>query len=185
MPASYKQLLSVYAAKPSVIRDYFCDFQSLVEDYEWAVSVAYVFLKIERVKHTTLYAGIRKMHRADAGMTWDLLNKDHMSRGRFRTLFETVFGQPIEKPILDKLAAAEKVRDQVVHGKQLPDAAVRGGLRDALDFSEAFDDFVCREAGFRPFGALTGFAGSGKALSKDTTRWVLRGMGIPEKAPAQ
>lgn len=185
MPANYKQLLAAFEGKPKSIRKYFSEFPSLVEDYEWAVPVSYVFLKIEAVKHTTLYCGIRRLHRADAEMTWELLNKDHMSRGRFRELFDVVFGTPIEKPILEKLNAAERMRDRVVHGKSLPDADIRTGLRDAFDFCEAFDDFVHGVGGFRPFGPLRGFVGRGKPLSKETTRWVLRGMGIPGKPPPE
>lgn len=184
MPANYRQLLTAFEGKPQGIRDYFSDFPSLVEDYDWPVSVAYVFMRIEALKHTVLYCGIRRLHRADAEMTWDMLNKDHMSRGRFRELFEIAFGKPIDKPIVDKLGAAEKMRDRVVHGKALSDADMRTGLRDAFDFCEAFDEFVYDAGGFRPFGPLRGFVGRGKPLSKDTTRWVLRGMGIPAKPPA-
>jgi hypothetical protein len=179
MPDNYKQLLTAFSEKPKNIRNYFESFPELVEGYVWPVSVSYVFLKIETVKHATLYCGIRKIHRADAELTREMLNKDHMSRGRFKELFAVVFGKPIDKSILDKLAAAEKIRDKVVHGKTLAPAEVRKGLRDAFDFCKAFDDFVHREAGFRPFGPLRGFAGRGEPLSKDTTKWVLRGMGIP------
>jgi hypothetical protein len=185
MPANYRQLLGVFNSKPKNIRDYFVAFPDLVEDCEWEVPVSYVFLKIERVKHMTLYVGIRRLHRADAEMTWDLLNKDHMSRGRFRELFEIVFGKAIEKPILDKLSAGEKMRDRVVHGKNISAAEMRTGLKDAFDFCETFDGFVYRTAGFRPFGELRGFVGRGKPLSKETTRWVLQGMGIPAKLPTQ
>ncbi|HYN46308.1 MAG TPA: hypothetical protein VES64_06420, partial [Allosphingosinicella sp.] len=70
-------------------------------------------------------------------------------------------------------------------GKALPDAEMRAGLRDAFDFCEAFNEFVFGAGGFRPFGQLRGFKGRGEALSKETTRWVLRGMGIPHKAPGE
>jgi hypothetical protein len=185
MPANYRQLLAAFEAKPKNIRDYFDDFPKLVEEHDWEVPVSYVFLRIERVKHTTLYVGIRRLHRADAAMTWDALNKDHMSRGRFRDLFKIVFGAPIDPAILDKLAAGEKMRDGVVHGKNVSDAAMRTGLRDAFDFCDAFDQFVERTGGFRPFGELRGFVGRGKPLSKETTHWVLRGMGIPAKLASQ
>lgn len=184
MPANYKQLIALYDQKPKAIRTYFEDFPSLVEDYNWRVVVAYVFSRIEAVKHTTLYCGIVKLHHTDAALTWDMLNKDHMSRGRFKELFSIVFGKAIDKQILDQLASAERIRDRAVHGKQLSSADARVGIRDALNFCEAFNDFVSDLAGFRPFCDLRGFSGRREKLSKDTTRWVLRGMGIPAKEVA-
>jgi hypothetical protein len=102
-----------------------------------------------------------------------------MSRGRFKELFSIVFGKRIDKGILDKLSEAESVRDKVAHGKQLTQADARKCLADALDFAATFDQFVFDLAAFRPFGDLRGFRGRKEALSKKTTRWVLRGMGIP------
>ena len=183
MTANYKQLLSAFRAKPKSVRNYFVDFSSLVEDYEWGVSVSYVFARIEAVKHTTLYCGIVKLHRCNSELTWEMLNKDHLSRGRFWDLFQVVFGKRVPQPILDKLSSAEKMRDKVAHGKRQPDADIRTGLRDAFEFCEVFNDFVYSVGGFRPFGDLRGFAGPREKLSKETTRWVLRGMGIPAKGP--
>ena len=56
----------------------------------------------------------------------------------------------------------------------------REGLTSVLDFATEFNDFVSSLAGFRPFGKLRGYKGRKKPLPKATTRWILRGMGIPQ-----
>ena len=178
-PANYRQLLTFFREKPDHIQNYFSNFPGLVEDYEWEISISYVFARIEVAKHTTLYCGLVKRHWADAELTRSTLDRDHITRERFRSLFKTVFGKPIPDAIAAKLAAAESVRDRVAHGKQLKPVQARRGLADAFDFAEEFSEFVQQLAGFCPFGDLRGFKGRLETLPKETTRWVLRGMGIP------
>ncbi len=180
--ANYKQVLKHFTATPKDIQDYFPSFPELVKCYPWDVSISYVFSRIEAVKHTTIYCGIVKIHWTDSVLTRELINKDHMSRGRFRELFKTVFGKPIKKELLAKLAEAEAIRDRVSHGKSWTDVEARKSLTDIFDFATGFNDFVQAEAGFRPIGDLRGFKGRKESLPKDTTRWVLKGMGIPSKS---
>lgn len=178
-PANYKQVLTAFSRQPNLIQGYFGSLPELVRKYDWPISISYIFSQIEVMKHRTLYCGLIKLHWTDTELTSDLLDLDHMSRGRFRELFAIIFGKRIDKLILDRLSAAEAVRDKVAHGKRLTQAEARKCIADALDFASSFDQFVFELGGFRPFGDLRGFKGRKEALSKNTTRWVLRGMGIP------
>src|SRR5262245_31083076 len=116
-PATYKGVLERFQALPKSIREYFWSVESLVHDYRWEVSIAHVFSQIERAKHMTIYCGIVKLHGTDAELTWKLVEADHMSRPRFRELFEIAFDRPMPDALSEKLAAAEKVRDKIIHGK--------------------------------------------------------------------
>jgi hypothetical protein len=180
-PANYKQVLRHFNNAPKEVREYFPWFSELVEHYSLDVSISYVFSRVEAAKHMTIYCGIVKLHWCDFELTKELVDKDHMDRGRFRCLFKTVFGKSINQELLDKLSKAEAVRDKISHGKKWSDAQARVALVDILDFATKFNDFVNTAAGFQPFADLRGFKGRKKALSKNTTRWVLRGMGIPGK----
>ena len=177
-PANYKQVLAQFADKPEGIRNFFGSFPELVERYDWDVSVSYVFTRVEIAKRSTLYCGIVKRHWTDAKMTRDALDRDHMSRGRFRELFKMVFGSNIPAALLEKLAAGESVRDKVAHGKWLEPAQARQGLVEIFDFSNQFNTHMTQLAGFAPFGSLKGFKGRAESLPKQTTHWVLKGMGI-------
>jgi len=181
-PANYKQVLNHFNQMPNDIKEYFPSFPALVQHYPWDVSISYVFSRIEAGKHSVIYCGIVKRHWTDATLTRELIDKDHMSRGRFRELFKTVFAKTIKKELLDKLSEAEAIRDRVAHGKPRSDAEARKALIDIFDFAKGFNDFVEQEGGFRPFGDLRGFKGRKETLPKETTRWVLIGMGIPAKA---
>ena len=162
-------------------QDYFPSFEELVANYPWDVSVSYIFSRVEAAKHVTIYCGIVKIHWADSSLTRELIDKDYMSRARFRELFKTVFGKPIKKDLLIMLSAAEDIRDKIAHGKNWRPEQARNALKNIFNFAEEFNEFVNTEAGFKPFGQLKGFKGRKESLSKETTRWVLLGMGIPAK----
>ncbi len=181
-PANYMQVLNHFKAKPPEVQEYFPSFVELVEGYPWDVAVSYVFARVEGAKHSTIYCGIVKLHWTDSGMTRALVDKDHMSRSRFRDLFKIVFGKAIKPELLKKLAEAESIRDKIAHGKQWSAEEARRALKDIFDFASEFNAFVEEAAGFKPFGYLRGFKGRKESLPKETTRWVLRGMGIPAKA---
>jgi hypothetical protein len=178
-PANYKQVLKHFDSLSDDVRRYFPTLPELVKNYSWDVSVAYVFSRIERAKHETIYCGIVKLHWTESTLTRTLVDKDHMSRSRFRDLFKTVYGVQIGKDLLEQLKRAESVRDKVIHGKKWDGAEARAAIRDALEFCHGFNEFVDGLAGIRPFGDLRGFKGRKESLSQATTRWVLRGMGIP------
>lgn len=180
-PANYKQVLAHFKAKPREIQNYFPAFSDLVEGYSWDVSVSYVFARIEAVKHAAIYCGIVKLHWTDSTLTRELVDKDHMSRGRFRELFKIVYGKTIDDALLKKLGEAEAIRDKIAHGKKWTDEQARTALKDIFDFAESFNALTYNLAGFKPLGDLRGFKGRKESLPKETTRWVLKGMGIPGK----
>lgn len=182
-PANYKQVLAHFKASPKEVQSCLRSFEKLVKGYPWDIPISYVFARVEAVKHMTIYCGIVKLHWTDADLTRSIVDKDHMGRGRFRDLFKIVYGKPIDDTLLSKLNSAESVRDKIVHGKKWTDAQARQALIDVIDFACGFNDFVYDAAKIRPFGGdLRGFKGRKESLSKQTTHWVLRGMGIPKSA---
>lgn len=181
MAKSYKGVIRQYNEAPQQVQDYFPDFVELVESYNWEISISYVFSRVELAKRNTIYCGIVKLHWCDAVLTRKLVNEDHMSRGRFLDLFGVVFGCRVPKQIVVKLENGEQIRDKVAHGMKWKQIEAREGLVSVIDFATDFNEFVDGKAGFRPFGDLRGFKGRGQPLTKATTRWVLKGMGIPKK----
>ena len=141
-------------------------------------ALSYASALLERAKHLTIYCGIVKLHRTDATLTRRIVDADHMSRGRFLELFETVYGAKVKASLVSRLEAIEDTRDKVLHGKNVSKADVRQAIVSTLEFATDFNAFVKSKAGLQPFGELRGFKGRAKPLSKPTTRWVLRGMGF-------
>ena len=178
-PKNYKGVIEHFDTSPDEVKWYFGDFRSLVTDYRWEASISAVFPRVERAKRMTLYCGIVKLHWCEASVTRALVDREHLSRSRFIELFATIFGKPIPKRLVKQLGEAEAIRDRVVHGsRNWTEADARRCLTDVIDFAVGFNDFVDKQAGFRPFGPLRGFKGRRTPLPKTTTNWVLKGMGF-------
>jgi hypothetical protein len=183
--ANYKQVLARYARLPKDIKSWLDIVPELIERYKWEVSIAFVFMQIESMFHDTLYRGLVKLHRTDSGLTRELLDRDHFTRGRLKELFKTVFGVAIPSDVDDHLKAAETIRNRTIHGKKVTDAQARACLMAAFEFFEGFNNAVEDAAKFRPCGDGRGFKGRAESLGKETSRWVLRGMGIPGRKGAE
>ena len=181
MASTYIGVIKHFEDAPERIQSYFPDFVDLVKGYDWEVAVSYVFSRIEIAKRMTIYCGITKLHWAESSLTWKLVSEDHLSRLRFYELFKDVFGKKIPDPIRDKLETAEKLRDKIAHGMSWTQAEARTAMIKIIEFATEFNAFVHSEAGFQPFGDLRGYKGRKEPLTKATTRWILRGMGIPKK----
>ena len=179
--ANYKQVLARHARLPQDIQSWLDSVPELIEHYKWEVSIAFVFMQIELLFHGTLYRGLVKLHRTDSALTRELLDRDHFTRGRLKELFKTVFGVAIPSDVDAHLKEAETIRNRAIHGKNVTDAQARACLMAAFEFLEGFNTAVEEAARFRPCGDGRGFKGRAESLSKETSRWVLRGMGIPAR----
>ena len=178
MAASYKAILKHYAAAPTEIQDYFEHVPALVQSFPYEVCIAYMFSRVERAQNMTLYCGVVKLHAAHTSVAQSVIQKQHITRDSFLDLFATVLGKPITPAIKAHLKFAEKTRDQVVHGKNVPDADLRKAIVEIIDYAKSFNTFVDGIAGFKPFGDLRGFKGRATPLEKKTTRWLLKGLGF-------
>ena len=62
MAKTYKSVIHHFQAAPERVQNYFPDFVQLVDQYDWEVSVSYVFSRIEQAKRMKIYCGIVKLH---------------------------------------------------------------------------------------------------------------------------
>ena len=171
-------ILKQFDALPKALKDYFEHFPSLAKDYPWEVSISYLFAQTELAQNTTVFAAVVKLHKVNAKMTWSTVNRHHMTRDRFRELYKTVCGESISKDAIEKAKSAEKVRDQILHGKDVSEADKRMAVVSILEYAHLLNEQVAKDAGFRPFGSMQGFKGRAASLDKPTSRWVLIGMGL-------
>ena len=178
-PQNKTQLIRVFESQPNEIKSYFGQSPELIKNFSWDVSISYIFSRIEIVKRTSLYCGLVKIHWTQPALTRSLLDKEHITRARFKDLFRVIFDKQISPEILAKLSRAEAIRDKVAHGKSLTQAEARQCIADALGFANDYSYFMLETLGSSPFADLRGFKGRAEPLTKETTRWVLRGMGIP------
>lgn len=175
---SFIGLKKKYDGSPKKVRDYFPHFVELSKDFPYDVALSYVFARLELAQNMTLYCGIVKIHRAEATLARNVVDAHHMTREEFREKVKVVYGKAIPASTTAKLDKAEKIRDKVMHGKSCTDADKRNALASVLEYAAEVNAFFKKEAGIEPFGDLRGFKGRAGSLDKNTTRWILRGMGF-------
>ena len=177
--ANYKQLLDIYDAHTPEIQKYFEHLPRLLKDsYPYEIVVAYLFSGTERAHRRTLYCGIVKRFSANSGLTDEITRSLYLTREDFLSIFKAVFGTSIDDTLLALLRSAEKVRDKGIHGKDPTDAEMREAIKEILDYAHGFNEQVNRLMEFRPFGDLRGFKGRAENMDIDTTKLVLKGLGL-------
>ena len=176
---SYKAILKKHDQCSEGVKWYFDQLPSLLRNgYSYEVSLAYLFLRTERAQNMALYCGSVKLHRANTDVTSRAVNAQHLTREGFLLLYRNVFDRELPKSIKANLEVAERIRDKVVHGKNVTEPEMRTAHIDVLEYAEAMNAEIREAAGFEPFGKLQGFKGRGQALDKKTTRWLLKGIGF-------
>lgn len=177
-PANWKQVRDRFLSLPQEIRDHFVHYPRLLNEFPWKVSMAYLFAELEAAHRMTIYCGIVKLHRVDAAMTWAAIDSWRMRREEFAKTLETVFDKKVPSSTAAALTDAERVRDKIVHGATVSDAQHRTGQVRAFDYIEGLDAFLPSVGGSSPFRDLRGFKGATQPLTKQTSRWVLKGLGF-------
>lgn len=183
VPASWRGVVNRYNVSTLEVQLYYKDLPALIENYDWEVSLGFMFTRVEKALNTMLYCGTRKMHRANSEVARRFVDAHHMTRKEFRRLFANVFGQEIPAATTAILTEAEKVRDKIIHGKSATDADKRKAIVRVLQYSEEMNALVHQVAGFKPFTTdLRGFTGRAEALDASTTQWLMKGLGFLSKA---
>lgn len=176
---SYKALLRHYEAKSEQVRNHFECLPKLINDgLPYEIAIAYCFLKIEQAQNRALYGGVVKVHRCNAEFARRLMNVQHLTRDGFRALFKNVFGKPLKDATVSMILDAEKIRDKVIHGKDVSENELRQAIADVLAYAEELNNEVHARGEFKPLGDMRGFKGRAEALDKRTSKWLMRGLGF-------
>ena len=93
----------------------------------------------------TLYCGVVKKHRANPTLASAAIDSYHLTRKSFQNLFKAVFETKVPPDIAEKLSAAERIRDRIMHGKSALDREKREAIYNVLSYAKEFNDsfIVC------------------------------------------
>ena len=181
VPGSWRGVRNKLCDAPEEVQEYFKPAAELIEHYPWEVSLSYLFARVERAHLMAVYCGVVKLHRVEATLAKKAVDLFHNTREDYNALFERVFGRKIPQRLLTILEGAQNVRDRVLHGKTVTEADYRMAIAAIIDYATKFNEVCHGRGGFRPFGDLRGYKGAGASLGASTSRWVLKGIGLPLK----
>lgn len=178
MVANYRSVIQVIKKSTEDVEWFYQPIIDLIEGYDWGVSLAYAFSQLERGQKNALYCGMRKIHGVNSDVAWAAIGGEHLTRKDYRERFKVVIGVSLPKEMIDRIVAAEKIRDGLMHGNSPSSADMRKAIVAVIKYSEEMNNLCGEKQGFRPYGKLQGFAGAGRTLSKSTSRLVAKGLGF-------
>ena len=173
-------LRKFYLQRDNDVKNYFKYLPILInDDFPLNICVAYCFYRVEVAYNMAIYCGIVKLHKTDADITRHTVERWDMYRGDFAAKFEIVYGKGRPKYIKEGIEQAQSVRDDVMHGTSKASEKKREAIGITLRYAEELNEFIDEIAGLKPFTPdLRGFKGRASSLEKQTTRWILKGMGF-------
>ena len=160
---------------------YFSPADRLVaaEEYPYDVSLAYMFIRLESCQRAALLFGAMKLHSVELGLTRKSIDQLDITRGNYPEYFETIYSRKIPRALRNRLQHAETVRDDLMHGRRPSEKDKRKAIVDILEYFDGFCDLIQEVAGFDVSGDMRGFKGRAVPHDRKTTRWILKGMGLP------
>jgi len=148
-----------------------------------SIALAYCFSQIENGQRRLLYAGILRKYRLNSELTWKFVLEHDITRKDFQAIYKSVFGHAIPTAIPEKLAAAEKIRDRMIHGKRPTVKEMWGAVLCCFEYCNEFNEHLRKKAGFAGFGRMQGITGiKGRPpLDRAVSRLALLGLGLSPK----
>jgi hypothetical protein len=180
--ASRPGLRNLYQGLSAEVRGFFSELPCLIDSAASLDTIlAYAYFRLEQGQHLALLYGARKLHKTDAELTKRALDSEHITRESYRTFFGNIYGFPLDADTIDCLAKADGIRDRLMHGKTVTDGEKREAISRALCYAERVNHLidVSHRVGLRPYNHDNrGVVGALGALDKNTSRWVLKGIGF-------
>ena len=184
--------LQIAASRPGIrnlhqrctlqVQTFFSDLPHLVDsDFSLDIILAYMFFRLEQGQNQVLFCGARKLHKTDAELTWTALDVHHLTREGFLQLFRNIYGFDLDQEARECIVPAERIRDRLMHGKDVSDPDKREAISRVLYYAERTNLQLSGnpDIGLTPFtGDLRGFIGRLDSLDPRTSRWILKGMGF-------
>ncbi len=177
-----------YLSLPDIIQKHFIlSIEIIVIDHKNALDILipYLFMKVEQVQRLILYAAMVKKYKIDKDLASTALDNLHMTREKFRELYEILAGNPIDAKTIKYSKEAEKFRDNILHGKDVKTEDSAYAACDIFSYSVLLNEQVDKDFGFEPFGDMRGFKGNVQPHDKIASKWMLIGMGLLEAPKAK
>lgn len=175
---NWKTVIAEYNGFDEEIKKYFSFLPPLAKEYPWKITLGYMFTNMEIAHNMMIYCGLVKLHKVSPKLANIAVNQEHISVGKFYELTIKIFQKPFSKELLALKKQIEKVRNKIVHGKEIKDEEMRKTVLDVLVYSKRINDYVYDVGSFKPFASLIGYKGGVRTLDDATSRWILKGMGF-------
>lgn len=176
----YREAINHLKSKSNETIEYLEHLEKVL-NIEVGIGVIYVFSKIELLFREILYYKIVNEFKTQAGKTWEIICKEHITRDNYCRLYKNCFEVDLDDKLMDSIKNAQKIRDNIMHGspshKYLEEINC---IKEAINFIEDFSNFTKDNLGFNPTANLKGRIKGGKINDKQTYL-LMKGLGFLSK----
>ena len=182
VPGNWVGVVTRINASSDEVRSFFDPVMALIENYRWEVSIGYMSTRVEQAHNHLLRGAAVKIHGVNGQTAKRFVDRQHMTRKEFSHLYKNVVGIQMPARAAKLLSDAEKIRDRVVHGKNVSERDQRTAIIYIVEYAEQINAELQEKANFSPFKAdQRGYAGRRVTLPDATSAWVMKGLGFSSK----
>ncbi len=179
LSASKQSVIDVFNGTTARTQEHFRYVLSLIEQYKPEVALGYMFDRVAQSHNQLIVAGLVLKHKAHRDVAREVAAFHECTWDEFHYEYQTVFGAVIPEAAADLYIAANEQRRAFMSGKRVSSKDQSIVVENLLKYADAFDEAVWADARLHPFSDLSKTKPRGSSLDKDSTRWVLKGMGFP------
>lgn len=172
------QVIQYWQITEEEISTYYEHVPGLLGTFPYEIAIPYVFSRLELVQMRALRIGLvirYKAHFESARLAVDQL---YRTRAEVDGKFKLILGSNLDDWAMLHLRESAKIRDKVLHGLNFTKTDCLFAIRAALVYSHFLHEFMMRQTGVSPFKTLRGINWGIDPLPKETTRYMLMGMGF-------
>ena len=184
LTGDYYMVYSDYNSLPDTIKNYFNLSTALIvipDKDALDILVPYLFVKVEQAQRQILYVAVVKKYKMNKDLARTAVDNLRVERKKFRKLYKTLAGNPINTETIEFSKEAEKFRDDILHGKMVKDADKGHAACSIFSYSVLLNEQALVDFGFEPFGKITELEEIEEILNKEQTIKKLKELGILPK----
>ncbi len=151
------------------------------------VIIFYICMRIELAQRMTLRCDAIKRYNVNVKVAEETFYDTDLPRSAFFARYKKLTKQSISDETKAIIESTRLLRNSIIHGddKDVTPMEKETAIYSLLKYADSLNEEVSKISGFKPFGDLTGFAGSRKAPDNDAdSKTTLRGLRIKLKDDA-
>ncbi len=151
------------------------------------IIIFYICMRIERAQRMTLRCDAIKRHNVNVKIAEETFYDTELRREAFFARYRRLTKQSISDETKAIIESTRLLRNSIIHGddKEVTPKEKETAIYSLLKYADSLNKEVSKISGFKPFGDLTGFAGSRKAPANDAdSKTTLRSLRIKLKDEA-
>ncbi len=151
------------------------------------IIIFYICMRIELAQRMTLRCDAIKRHNVNVKIADETFYDTELRRKAFFARYKRLTEKSISDETKAIIESTRLLRNSIIHGddKDVTPMEKETAIYSLLEYADSLNEEVFEISGFKPFGDLTGFAGSRKAPANDAdSKTTLRSLRIKLKDEA-